>query len=126
MTTEEDFHAALDANPDDWQTRLVFADWLDERGDPRGEGYRALGVLQLRPASAAYCWANARNRDSSPHHGFNLLPQDWYTLTTPNLETAGVYCFFDSRHEAEDAAARAFANLPSNRRAELLSAFPDV
>lgn len=23
MTTEDDFHAALDANPDDWQTRLV-------------------------------------------------------------------------------------------------------
>ncbi len=30
MTTEDDFQTALDAAPDDWQTRLVFADWLDE------------------------------------------------------------------------------------------------
>ena len=43
MTTEDDFQAALDANPNDWQTRLVFADWLDERGDVRASGYRALG-----------------------------------------------------------------------------------
>ncbi len=49
MTTEDDFQAALDANPDDWQTRLVFADWLDERGDARAEGYRALGANRLRP-----------------------------------------------------------------------------
>ena len=125
MTTEDDFQAALDANPYDWQTRLVFADWLEERGDPRAEGYRALGVLQLRPYSAAYCWANARNRESTAHAGFNLLPQDWYAFTTPNLETAGIYCFFESRREAEDAAALAFARLPPERRAELLAALPE-
>ena len=49
MTTEDDFQAALDADPENWQTRLVFADWLQERGDPRAEGYRALGVLRRRP-----------------------------------------------------------------------------
>ena len=43
VTTEDDFQRALDKNPDDWQTRLVFADWLEERDDPRAEGYRALG-----------------------------------------------------------------------------------
>ena len=37
MTTEDDFQQALDANPDDHHTRLVFADWLQERGDPRAE-----------------------------------------------------------------------------------------
>ena len=31
MTTEDDFQAAPDASPDDWQTRLVFAAWLQER-----------------------------------------------------------------------------------------------
>lgn len=30
MTTEDDFQAVLDADPSDWQTRLVFADWLQE------------------------------------------------------------------------------------------------
>jgi uncharacterized protein (TIGR02996 family) len=48
VTTEEDFQNALDANPKDWQTRLVFADWLQERGDERAEGYPALGLMQLR------------------------------------------------------------------------------
>ena len=50
MTTEDDFQAALDTNPGDWQTRLVFADWLQERDDPRAEGYRALGLLRRAPA----------------------------------------------------------------------------
>ena len=49
MTSEDDFQAALDTSPDDWQTRLVFADWLQERGDPRAEGYRALAVHRRIP-----------------------------------------------------------------------------
>src|SRR5579862_9776635 len=31
------FLQAILDNPDDDAPRLVFADWLDERGDPRGE-----------------------------------------------------------------------------------------
>src|SRR4051812_46727360 len=42
VTTEEDFHALLEAHPDDHSTRLILADFLDDRGDPRGPGYRAL------------------------------------------------------------------------------------
>src|SRR5262245_22994715 len=51
MTTEDDFQNALDANPNEHHTRLVFADWLQERGDPRAEGYRALGRLRRVPTS---------------------------------------------------------------------------
>jgi uncharacterized protein (TIGR02996 family) len=47
VTTEDDFQKALDKRPDDWQTRLVFADFLEERGDPRAAGYRILGLWQL-------------------------------------------------------------------------------
>jgi uncharacterized protein (TIGR02996 family) len=40
MTTEEDFlRAILDDINDAWR-RLVFADWLEERGDPRAEWLR--------------------------------------------------------------------------------------
>lgn len=49
MTTEDDFQNAIDASPDDWNARLVFADWLQEQGDPRAEGYRALGALKWCP-----------------------------------------------------------------------------
>lgn len=79
MTTEDELQAILDADPTDWQTRLILADWLDDhplnctacRGElgfkigaqvfgclackgtgrepDRAVGYRALGELQIRP-----------------------------------------------------------------------------
>src|SRR4051794_29023068 len=33
---ESAFHQAIVEQPDDISLRLVFADWLEERGDPRG------------------------------------------------------------------------------------------
>jgi uncharacterized protein (TIGR02996 family) len=41
MTDETAFVCALEQSPEDTALRLVFSDWLQERGDPRGE------VLQL-------------------------------------------------------------------------------
>jgi uncharacterized protein (TIGR02996 family) len=40
MNAEEHFTEAILANPDDDTLRLVYADWLEERGDPRGEFIR--------------------------------------------------------------------------------------
>ena len=37
---EAAFWAALEANPTDDTTRLVFADWLDDRSDPRADWIR--------------------------------------------------------------------------------------
>jgi len=37
---EAEFLAEIAANPDDWTPRLVLADWLEERGDPRAEMIR--------------------------------------------------------------------------------------
>jgi uncharacterized protein (TIGR02996 family) len=37
MNDEAGFLNALRANPEDIETRLVYADWLEERGDPRHE-----------------------------------------------------------------------------------------
>src|SRR2546425_101635 len=39
MTTEAGFIQALRENPEE-ETRLIFADWLDDQGDPRGEFFR--------------------------------------------------------------------------------------
>lgn len=49
MTTEAEFQAMLDANPSDGHTRMVFADWLQERDDPRAEGYRWMGMNGVYP-----------------------------------------------------------------------------
>jgi uncharacterized protein (TIGR02996 family) len=45
MNDETAFQSAMSARPDDNHLRLVYADWLDERGDPRGELLRLLHTL---------------------------------------------------------------------------------
>jgi uncharacterized protein (TIGR02996 family) len=40
MSDEDAFLEAIFAGPDDETTRLVYADWLEERGDPRAEFMR--------------------------------------------------------------------------------------
>jgi uncharacterized protein (TIGR02996 family) len=44
MNEEAGFIAALLAEPGDRTTLLVYADWLDERGDPRAEYLRLLAA----------------------------------------------------------------------------------
>jgi uncharacterized protein (TIGR02996 family) len=49
MSDEQSFLQAILANPDDDTLRLIYADWLEERGDPRGEFIR----VQIELAGAA-------------------------------------------------------------------------
>lgn len=134
MTTEDDFSAALDANPDDHHTRLVFADWLQERGDVRADGYRALGAGRVYPLSVrmgatpwrgktAWVYGGATNSIGT-HQRHCLLAVDWFKLIERGEGCDASWCRRLNRREAEDAAALAFAKLPPKRRAELLAATP--
>jgi uncharacterized protein (TIGR02996 family) len=109
LATEADFRAALERDPEDHTTRLVFADWLEERDDPRAAWYRMLGRRALRPQGTIpqglWWW-----RD---------LPDDWDAEVHP--DSPGGPTMWTSVRAAEDAAASAFARLPPERRAELLS-----
>lgn len=40
MTTSTDFESQLDYNPSDWTLRSIYADWLEEQGNPRAESMR--------------------------------------------------------------------------------------
>lgn len=131
MTSENDFQAALDADPTDHHTRLVFADWLQDRGDPRAEGYRALGVQRLRPvlndyARWAFGWmaAGCKTYPAWFRHGVCLLPTAWYSVLyeVNDISNMTRYSYTErrTRREAEDMAALAFARLPAAYRAELL------
>lgn len=50
MTYDDAFLHAILASPDDDTPRLIYADWLDERGDPRGEFIRIQCLLAMMSA----------------------------------------------------------------------------
>ena len=130
MTTEEDFQAQLDAEPDNHTLRRVFADWLDDMGDPRGPGYRALGVLAKNPG--IYGLRGYFGRDTNGYYGIEkfpegrpyLLPDDWFLFVESNWTFGGdgeQWRYQDGRCGIENAAAIAFAQLTPERQAELLA-----
>jgi uncharacterized protein (TIGR02996 family) len=133
VTSEDDFQKALDANPTDWQTRLVFADWLQEQGDARADGYRALAagrfVLSDRytgtpPRYVPLQTSRIFRDDGSSSTGRDYtLPVDWFECLPPPAddERPSNSIGFATRRKAEDAAALAFAKLPPERRSELLA-----
>lgn len=72
--TELDFLRSILETPDNDDLRLVFADWLDEQDDPRGELMRVQVELSQRPASAAIRRRlEQRNRDILAHHSNRWL-----------------------------------------------------
>lgn len=136
MNTEADFHAMLDANPDDWQTRLVFADWLQDRGDVRAEGYRALGMLRRYPERV-----NTMGRGLvwriSPYSRLavvmgelavnHTLPMDWFHCVLQHGQDSVVVNLWvqrKGRAALENELAASFALLSDERRAELLAGGP--
>jgi uncharacterized protein (TIGR02996 family) len=128
VTTEDDFQAKLDANPDDWQTRLVFADWLQERGDPRAEGYRALGLLRRVPRlTVRGLLGGTRRPDQWSFVSSALEPGEWHwkwdaqRLPWHWSKKVANRHVNESRRAIEDVAALAFAELPVERRAELIA-----
>jgi uncharacterized protein (TIGR02996 family) len=50
MSTERAFEQAILASPEDDALRLIYADWLEEQGDPRGEYLRVETALARTPA----------------------------------------------------------------------------
>jgi uncharacterized protein (TIGR02996 family) len=133
VTTEDDFHAALDADPADWQTRLVFADWLQERNDPRAEGYRALGQHRVHPiliqmsreegeAEGRWVFIFGSDANNSPDGRKRyiecMLPEDWFKKLRKRdhrdkSDNNPWWRYFTTRRQADDHAALVFATLPA-------------
>lgn len=148
MHTEADFQDALDLDVTDWQLRLVFSDWLEERDDSRAAGYRALGQTRKWPlrivmnedlANARHdvFWILGRQDNVNTEsinwmltYGACLLPTLWYKKI-PICEynkQRGVICtdyqywhYEVSRKAAEDAAASAFLLLSPDHQHQLLA-----
>jgi uncharacterized protein (TIGR02996 family) len=128
MTTEEDFQNHLDAHPNDHTARMVFADFLDDAGDPRAAGYRALGKLGRVPGTrehlpGQFLWCRFNFRTNPGWTQMSMgehLPYDWYSHLPPPTNQGVQITQHPSRREAEDAAAHAFSKLPPERQSELL------
>jgi|GEM_PF-3498567 len=56
MSEEKQFLKAIDAQPDDRTVRLVYADWLEERGDARGELIRIEEEMATIPIHSDRYW----------------------------------------------------------------------
>jgi len=63
MHADADFLAAVAANPQDPLTRLVYADWLDENCDPRGELVRIEEEARFEPAWSDVLWRQKPRRN---------------------------------------------------------------
>ena len=93
--------------------------------DPRAEGYRALGANRLRPRFFLnqFKWYDAKNQPGAIDADSDL-PSDWFRVTRKTKMQSGtdpVSAGFETRGQAEGAAASAFEKLPPKRRAELLA-----
>ena len=109
MTTEKDFQLLLDKHPEDWQTRLTLADFLEEQGDIRAAGYRNLGTLRKFPDTFDnnYYWCNIR---FFVHELDNHIPSSIFNVLSPiDCIFKGKYLAdYKNRQAAEDAYALAY------------------
>jgi uncharacterized protein (TIGR02996 family) len=123
VTTEDDLQALLDADPADHLTRLVLADFLQDRDDARAEGYRALGMLKRNPAVEGDDWRWSHS-PAGPTWDFyrpimaTSLTSDWWHKC---YDMSGkLHSYFPTRRAAEDCAALAFAALSADQKADIL------
>jgi uncharacterized protein (TIGR02996 family) len=88
VTTEDDLRRAIDADPEDRHTLLVFSDWLRDRGDKRADARPPteivmrtvpLGVLIF--ASLVGCGSPATTDPSPPGRDYNSPPEFGITVS---------------------------------------------
>jgi uncharacterized protein (TIGR02996 family) len=135
---ENAFLAAIRAAPAEVAPRLVYADWLDEHGQPGWAAFlRAQCQLAVTPASdPAYLdrLAHARDRLADLGPGWREVLPHFPGVTYPETEsTRVVWCEFQMSWRFETHAAALFAGAPiqclrfleiNDRQVEKLAASP--
>lgn len=112
--TEAALQAAIDANPLTG-LRMILADHLDEIGDVRADGYRVLDLLGRWPTKWADGMIGYYGCQTVEYFSCTmayLLPRPW---------RANWKAVRDTRKEADDEAARLWAELPEKSRREVLA-----
>lgn len=108
----------LDDNPRDNLARLALADHLDDVGNDRAVGYRALGELGRSAVYNGRVWYwfgtdNVRDSQWGFHVRCDTLTWEWEELA---------HQYYNSRQECDDAAARGWLLLSESQRDRILEA----
>src|SRR3954468_15073383 len=74
---EEDFLGAIQATPGDTALRLAYADWLEERGDPRHELVRVCEAMRAVPVWSDQYWGLKARRNEL----WTSFPFGWLEAT---------------------------------------------
>lgn len=113
MTQRDAFEAALDADPADWGTRLVFSDWLEERGeDALAAAMKYMGTMQRCPLdSSPGAWWGWYTWTAQSHTDYSELPAALVKrmpgATSHNWRQQEQWqAMLDTRRAAEAALAR--------------------
>lgn len=117
MTDERAFQAGLDDNPADHELRLVFADWLEERGDWRAAGYRFMGEHRKYPQyfiHPAHGQPPDWNWRLHPASDANAVVDELFELIEGYRRSTEIWKEFATRIEAEEALCRAVQQRESN------------
>jgi uncharacterized protein (TIGR02996 family) len=77
MGNEEGFLAAIAAEPDDDALRLIYADWLEECGDVRGELVRVCQAMRAVPVWSDRYWGLKARRNEL----WARCPLEWLEVT---------------------------------------------
>lgn len=117
MTTEADFQRSLDLDPDNFGLRLIFADWLEERGDVRAAGMRWMGENGKWPnahGNIGPYWSGIPHLDKDQDENLRkrTLPPAMLKALKGHIDRpATLYKEYRSRQAAEDALCHAIAAL---------------
>jgi len=139
------FRARIWRRPRDWTARLVFADWLQERDDPRAAGWRFSAERKLLPVNRRVTYASRfdvrshqwiqsetdrtggstlRGRLYRAVHALEPFCRHPRPLSNDSVLTFGarLELYFSTRanrvslFDALDAVARAYATIPERFR----------
>jgi hypothetical protein len=104
MSLAEEINRMLDLNAADSGARLLWAEWLEERGDERGVGYRWLAETDKHPYLAHSTW-DWWSEHSVNSNAIRLPHELWLKLPTAPASGFPRCKEWPSRRDAEDAVA---------------------
>jgi uncharacterized protein (TIGR02996 family) len=127
MSIDDDFIQTIIANPDDDAPRLIYADWLEEQGDPRGEFIRIQCELAKMPEDDPRRWdLELRQGRLMRWYGW----QWWYQPFEPTADVPRFHRGFPEEFcfDARRLLCRAeilFQHYPLFRRLTMISVDPE-